>query len=50
MMWAGHVAHTGEDKKVYKVLVGKPDGKKETKGVPLYPKQVLGGGVALTHS
>jgi hypothetical protein len=28
MKWAGHVARTGEEKKVYRVLVGKPEGKK----------------------
>jgi hypothetical protein len=27
MKWAGHVACMGEDRKVYKVLVGKPEGK-----------------------
>jgi hypothetical protein len=27
MRWAGHVARTGEERKVYKVLVGKPEGK-----------------------
>jgi hypothetical protein len=27
MRWAGHVAHMGEERKVYKVLVGKPEGK-----------------------
>jgi hypothetical protein len=27
MRWAGHVAHTGEERKVYKVPVGKPKGK-----------------------
>jgi hypothetical protein len=27
MTWAGHVARMGEDRKVYKVLVGKPEGK-----------------------
>jgi hypothetical protein len=26
MRWAGHVAHMGEDRKMYKVLVGKPKG------------------------
>jgi hypothetical protein len=26
--WAGHVARMGEDRKVYKVLVGKPEGKR----------------------
>jgi hypothetical protein len=28
MRWAGHVAHMGEDRNVYKVLVGKPEGKR----------------------
>jgi hypothetical protein len=27
MRWAGHVARMGEEKKVYRVLVGKPKGK-----------------------
>jgi hypothetical protein len=27
MRWAGNVASLGEEKKVYKVLVGKPKGK-----------------------
>jgi hypothetical protein len=27
MMWAGHVARMGEDRNVYKVLMGKPEGK-----------------------
>jgi hypothetical protein len=27
MRWAGHVARIGEERKVYKVLVGKPEGK-----------------------
>jgi len=27
MRWAGHVAHMGEEKGVYRVLVGKPEGK-----------------------
>ena len=30
MRWAGHVAHMGEEKGVYKVLVGKPGGKETT--------------------
>jgi hypothetical protein len=29
MRWAGHVARMGEERKVYKVLVGKPKGKTE---------------------
>jgi hypothetical protein len=28
MRWAGHVARMGENKNVYMILVGKPDGKK----------------------
>jgi hypothetical protein len=28
MRWAGHVAGVGEERKVYKVLVGKPEGKR----------------------
>jgi len=28
MRWAGHVAHMGERKAVYRVLVGKPQGKR----------------------
>jgi hypothetical protein len=28
MMWAGHMARMGEERKVYKVLVGKPEGKR----------------------
>jgi hypothetical protein len=28
MRWAGHVAHMGEGKGIYRVLVGKPEGKR----------------------
>jgi len=28
MRWAGHVAHMGEERGVYRVLVGKPEGKR----------------------
>jgi hypothetical protein len=28
MKWAGHVARMGEERKVYKDLVGKPEGKR----------------------
>jgi hypothetical protein len=28
MRWAEHVARMGEEKKMYKVLVGKPEGKR----------------------
>ena len=28
MRWTGHVAHMGEERVVYRVLVGKPEGKR----------------------
>jgi hypothetical protein len=28
MMWAGHVARMGEKRDVYRLLVGKPEGKR----------------------
>jgi hypothetical protein len=28
MRWVRHVARTGEERKMYKVLVGKPEGKR----------------------
>jgi hypothetical protein len=28
MRWAGHVARTGEERRVYKVMVGRPEGKR----------------------
>jgi hypothetical protein len=28
MRWAGHVAHMGEGRVVYRILVGKPEGKR----------------------
>ena len=28
MRWVGHVAHTGEERGAYRVLVGKPEGKR----------------------
>jgi hypothetical protein len=31
MRWAGHVARMGEERKVYKVLVGKPKGRPRRK-------------------
>jgi len=27
MRWAGHVAHMGEERGVYRVLLGKPEGR-----------------------
>jgi hypothetical protein len=32
MRWAGHVARMGEGRKVYRVLVGKPEGKRPLEG------------------
>ena len=32
MRWAGHVARMGEEREVYRVLVGKPEGKKPLGG------------------
>jgi hypothetical protein len=32
MRWAGHVARMGEERKVNKVLVGKPEGKRPSFG------------------
>jgi len=29
MSWAGHVAHKGERRGLYRALVGKPDGKRQ---------------------
>jgi len=31
MGWAGHVARMGEERGVYRVLVGKPEGRKSNK-------------------
>jgi len=32
MRWAGHVARMGEERGMHRVLVGKPEGKRETTG------------------
>jgi hypothetical protein len=29
MRWAGHVAHRGEGRDLYRVLMGKPEGKRQ---------------------
>ena len=34
MRWAGHVARMGEEKGVYRVLVGKPEGRRRPLGRP----------------
>jgi len=33
MRWAGHVAHMGEEWVVYRVLLGKPEGRRQL-GIP----------------
>ena len=33
MRWAGHVARMGEEREVYRVLMGKPEGKRPV-GIP----------------
>jgi hypothetical protein len=35
MRWAGHVARMGEERKVYRVMMGKPEGKRPL-GRPRY--------------
>jgi hypothetical protein len=48
MRWAGHVARMGEDRKVYKVLVGKPKGncllrtprQHQEDGIRMYLKEI----------
>jgi hypothetical protein len=45
MRWAGHVARTGEGRNVYRVLVGKPEGKR-----PLgRPRRRWDDGIKLDH-
>jgi hypothetical protein len=56
MRWAGHVARMGEEREVYKVLVGKPEGKTEDPGVDggmgvrMDLRDWLGGGMDSTGS
>jgi hypothetical protein len=59
MRWMGHVARMGEDRKVYKVLVGKPEGKRPLgrprrrweNGIRMDLREiVLGGGLDSTVS
>jgi hypothetical protein len=58
MRWAGHVAHMGEERKLYKVLVGKPEGKRPLgrprrrweDGIRIDLREIsLGGGVDWTR-
>ena len=41
MRWAGHVARMGERRDVYRVLVGKPGGKRSLGNPGLYGKIIL---------
>jgi hypothetical protein len=43
MRWAGHVARMGEDRKLYKVFVGKPEGKRPLGRPRRRWEDVLGG-------
>jgi hypothetical protein len=53
MRWAGHVACMGEERKVYKVLVGKPKGRRPLgrprrrweDGIRMYLREIGLGGV-----
>jgi hypothetical protein len=42
MRWAGHIARTGEGRKVYWVLVGKPEGKNHLKDLGVDGRMGLG--------
>ena len=49
MRWAGHVAHMGKERGVYRVLVGKPEGKRPLGDVGMWtgldrPRIETGGG------
>jgi hypothetical protein len=53
MRWAGHVARMGEERKLYKFLVGKPEGKRPRgrprrrweDGIRMYLREIGLGGV-----
>jgi hypothetical protein len=57
MRWAGHVAHMGEGRNVYRVLVGKPEGKRPLKrprrrwedGIKMDLREIGWGGVEWIH-
>ena len=42
MRWAGHVAHMGEGREVYRVLVGKPEGRDHWGGLGVDGWIILG--------
>jgi hypothetical protein len=51
MRWAGHIARMGEGRKVYRVLMGKPEGKSPLErarcrwedGIKMDPREFVGG-------
>jgi hypothetical protein len=57
MRWAGHVAHMGEGRNVYRVLVGKPEGKRPLErprhrwedGIKIDLREIGWGGVEWIH-
>jgi hypothetical protein len=57
MRWAGHVARMGEGRNVYRVLVGKPKGKRPLErprhrwkdGFKMDPREIGWGGVKWIH-
>jgi hypothetical protein len=57
MRWAGHMAHMGERTNVYRVLVGKPEGKRPLErprrrwedGIKMDLREIGLGGVEWTH-
>jgi hypothetical protein len=57
MRWAGHVASMGEGRKVYRVLVGKPEGKRPLEiprhrwedGIKMDLREIGGGYVEWIH-
>ena len=42
MRWAGHVARMGEERRVYRVLVGKPEGRNQWEDLSLDGWIILG--------
>jgi hypothetical protein len=57
MRWVGHVAHMGEGRNVYRVLVGKPEGKRPLErprrrwedGIKVDLREIGWGGVEWIH-
>jgi len=45
MRWMEHVAHMGERRGIYRVLVGKPEGKETTRKMQVYIGGSSGGGL-----